>query len=61
MRSVDDALDMLTAAEAISDYKPTDNAAPTSATKAVRLQHLPPLLVLFFMRFDPGNLRQKIR
>jgi hypothetical protein len=58
---VDDALDLLTASESISGYKPQDNAEPTSASKTVRLQRLPPVLVLFLMRFDPANLRQKIR
>lgn len=61
MRSVDDALDFLTATEAISGYKPQETSAPVDATKAVRLQRLPNLLVLFLMRFDPANLRQKIR
>ena len=61
VRSVDDALDLLTASESISGYKPQDGAEPTSATKTVRLQRLPPVLVLFLMRFDPANLRQKIR
>lgn len=58
---MDDALDFLTATEAISGYKPQETSAPVDATKAVRLQRLPNLLVLFLMRFDPANLRQKIR
>lgn len=61
VKSVDDALDLLTATESISGYKPQDTSAPTEATKVVRLQRLPPLLVLFLMRFDPANLHQKIR
>ena len=61
VKSVDDALDLLTATESISGYKPHDHAAPIDATKVVRLQHLPPLLVLFLMRFDPASLHQKIR
>lgn len=60
VKSVEDALEELTAGESISGYKPQDDAAPTNATKTVRLQRLPPLLVLFLMRFDPANLRQKI-
>lgn len=60
VKSVDDALDLLTATESISGYKPQDTSAPTEATKVVRLQRLPPLLVLFLMRFDPANLHQKI-
>lgn len=57
---MEDALEELTASESISGYKPQDHLAPTNATKTVRLQRLPPLLVLFLMRFDPANLRQKI-
>lgn len=60
VRSVEDALEELTAGEAISGYKPHDHSQPTSATKTVRFQRLPSLLVLFLMRFDPANLRQKI-
>jgi hypothetical protein len=61
VESVDDALDLLTASEPISGYRPAEGAPPTEASKAVRLQRLPPLLALFLMRFDPANLRQKIR
>lgn len=60
VRSVEDALEELTAGDSISGYRPQDHLAPTNATKTVRLQRLPPLLVLFLMRFDPANLRQKI-
>lgn len=58
---MEDALEQLTAAEAISGYKPADGAAPVAASKALRLQRLPPLLVLYLMRFDPANRHQKIR
>ena len=40
---------------------PQDHLPPTEATKALRLQRLPPLLVLYLMRFDPANRHQKIR
>ncbi len=38
-----------------------DHLPPMDATKALRLQRLPPLLVLYLMRFDPANRHQKIR
>ena len=60
VHSVEDALEQLTAAETISGYRPTESAAPVEASKALRLQRLPPLLVLYLMRFDPANRHQKI-
>eukprot|EP00887_Chlorella_sp_A99_P007150 scaffold2.g7150.t1 len=56
VRSVADALDALTQGEAIHGYKPTDAGPATTATKTVRLQRLPPVLVLYLVRFDPASL-----
>jgi ubiquitin carboxyl-terminal hydrolase 10 len=52
IRSVGDALDALTASETLPDYRPTDGAAPTIATKTERFLRLPQLLVLHIMRFE---------
>lgn len=60
VKMVEDALDELTGPETISGYRPQDHLPPTEATKALRLQRLPPLLVLYLMRFDPANRHQKI-
>lgn len=58
VRSVADALDLLTAGETVHDYKPNDAAPATTATKTVRLQRLPRMLVLYLMRFDPASLNK---
>ncbi|KAI7836053.1 hypothetical protein COHA_010084 [Chlorella ohadii] len=60
VKMVEDALDELTGPETISGYRPQDHLPPMDATKALRLQRLPPLLVLYLMRFDPANRHQKI-
>ncbi len=49
-----DALDELTASEAVHDYKPSDRAPPTTATKTLRLQKLPGILILHLVRFEFG-------
>lgn len=60
IRSVTDALDALTAAEMLPDYKPSDNAAPTMATKTERFQRLPHVLVLHLMRFEFNGRSSKV-
>jgi ubiquitin carboxyl-terminal hydrolase 10 len=60
VRSVGDALDELTAAETLHDYKPSDGAEPTLATKTERFQRLPHLLVLHLMRFEYNGRSSKV-
>ena len=52
IRSIDDALDALTASEILEDYKPSAGAAPQQAAKTERFLHLPEILVLHLMRFQ---------
>ena len=54
VRSVAAALDGMTASEMLTDYKPHDSAAPTTATKTVRLSRLPQILILQLVRVDYG-------
>jgi hypothetical protein len=55
VRSVADALDGYTAGEPVYGYKPDAHSAPVTATKTVKLQRLPPVLVLHLMRFEFGH------
>jgi ubiquitin carboxyl-terminal hydrolase 10 len=52
IKSVADALDAVTAAEVVEDYRPPKpGAPPTEATKTVRIASLPDVLILHLCRF----------
>lgn len=55
VRSVEDALDELTAAETVTGYRPARDAAPTTASKTLRIKSLPHLLTLHLMRYEFGS------
>lgn len=51
---MEDAIDDLTDAEIIPGYRPPNQASRVTATKTLRIEALPPMLVLHLMRFDFG-------
>ncbi|KAI8476778.1 MAG: hypothetical protein J3K34DRAFT_400419 [Monoraphidium minutum] len=51
VRSVEDALDVLTLSEHLSDYKVKGSSVPVEADKTTRLHKLPQMLMLHINRF----------
>jgi ubiquitin carboxyl-terminal hydrolase 10 len=60
VRSVEDALEALTAPEALADYRPREGAPAGAATRTERLLALPRLLVLHVMRFEYSGRAAKL-
>ena len=52
IRSIEDALEALTAPEILDDYKPSGDSEPQRAAKTERFLQLPEILVLHMMRFQ---------
>jgi ubiquitin carboxyl-terminal hydrolase 10 len=57
VHSVADAIDELTAPETVVGYRPDGASGPTNASKTLRLQRLPGVLVLHLIRFQYAEAR----
>lgn len=58
--SIEDALDAYTSSEHVSGYKPREDSEPCEASKSLRFERLPKVLLLHLMRFEYTGSSGKI-